>query len=305
MYESNDSGVDNVPAAGEPQDQQEEQGQDNFDDYETLLTADEDPEETGVEEAGAADQQDQGADEGESDDAFSDPKVSEAFAKRLSQMKEQIEADLRAELQQQYQPQQPQANQQQQYQQQQQQYQPQNFDIPPLPKEQMEELADQLALTPEAVQVLYSQQYLLHKQNEYINNLAGTFNNMRENDSKSQTKAQVEQMRAKNPNLPGFDENKVAQIRQEHYQQYGVPLTWDAAYKQLVASEAMSGNLFRQAEQNTIKNINRRSKKNLQAGRSGQQANTPSLDDVPDSVLEKMIEKAKSGAYMKSTKPSY
>ena len=272
-----ETGVDvNVPAAGDEED---------FDQY-----FEEGVEEEEVVAGPEVEDEDEELDQDEDEEFAEQPQVSKAFAKRLAAKEKQIEERLRTQLLEEM-------RQQQTSQGQHQYTQPEpHVNV----KEQLDKLADELALTPEAVQVLYRQQLMLNQQAESIRKTEEALNQNRENMTKSEVKAEIEAQRKANPMLPEFDETSINRVRESYRKQYGVSLPWKAAYQQFVAEEAMSGNLGRRVQQDTLKKVVGRNKKTVQVKGSKQPAKKPSIDSMSDEQFERMIAAAKSGRLKKS-----
>ena len=246
---------------------------------------------TGDDEDGsvAGDQQD-------GDEGFEDESTERAFAARLKQkeqkLTEEIEGRLRQEYEAKYRP-------QQQPQPQQQQYYPPQAQPPPLPRQQLEELADQLGVTAETANAMYHQQWLINQQNEAIRRQDEYLRRMSDNSARNDMLKSIERRRKDNPHLPEPDEGRLAKIRQDHLSRYGHALPWEEAYEKMVAQEAISGNLARTAQQRVINNITSRGTKTVQAGKSGR-ATKPSIDDLSGDEFERLIADAKAGKFKRS-----
>ena len=266
-----ETGVNGVPVAGESQE----------DDFSSYL------EEEGVEEeeAVAGPEEDEFEDEEQDESEEFEAPVEKAFAKRLAakerQLEERIRQQVMDEIRQQPQPQ---------YQQ---------YTAPVNVKEQIDKLADELALTPEAVQVIYQQQLMLNRQAEAIRRTEETLNQNQDNMTRSEAKAEIEAQRRNNPMLPEFDETALGRIRDTYRKQYGVSLPWKSAYQQFLAEEAMSGNLGRRVQQDTLKKVVGRNKKTAKV-KGSQPAKKPSIDSMSDEQFERMLAAAKSGKLKKS-----
>jgi len=287
-----DSGVNDAPEAG---------GQGTGFDVDKI-TLEDLGFETGEDDAGEADQgaqDDLGDDPMQEDSAvsgqdeqgeqFNDTKQEKAWAKRIAAEREKIRREVDAEYQQKTAALQ---NAQQSYQQ------PQKrtwVEPQPLTKDELEKLADSYAMTTDAVQVMYSQQVELNRMKYLLEQSFTAINAMKDDTTKGDAMAQIERNRKSNPYLPAFDEGKVSAIRQRHYQQHGITLPWHDAYKQLVADEAMSGNLSRQAQQKAIKQITSRNRTNVQAGNAAQ-AKQVNMEDLSDDQFERLKERVKAGA---------
>lgn len=261
---------------------------------------------TGDEEGGEAGQEDledienvPKQDDNAEDGQFADPRQEKAWAKRIAAERERIRREVETEYQQknqygQGQYSQAQQGQQQQYQQPRLPQQRQWVEPQPLSKDELDKLADSYAMTTDAVQVMYSQQVELNRMKYLLEQSLHAISAMRDDTTKGDAVMQIERTRKANPYLPAFDEGKVSSIRQKHYQQYGVTLPWQEAYKQLVAEEAISGNLSRQAQQKAIKQITSRNRTTVQAGNAGQ-AKQVNVEDLSDEQFERLKERAKAG----------
>ena len=231
------------------------------------------------------------------------PEAEKAFARRLAAKEEQIrkEYDQKYSAQQHPQRQQqgvpgpgdqkvgPPPRQQQQAPQQQ----------PALSKEQIDKLAEDLALTPEAVNVLYNQQMAISQQDSRIREQQEYLENLRDESTKAETRTEIEAQRKENPSLPEFDEERVKEMRKQYKDQYGVNLPWKEAYRQLVAEEAMTGNLSRNVQQQTIQQVADRGGVNTQIGKGGKSASKPDLWDLSSDQFSKVKEQALQGKLKK------
>lgn len=223
--------------------------------------------------------------EEEDDDKFDDPKTEKAFAKRLAAREAKLREELRNEILDEVRKQSPQ-NQQQ----------PVNQATI---KEQVEKLADQLAITPEAAQVMYNQQLMINQLYGHIQKTEDSLAESQDVTTKSQAKLDVETKRAANPLLPEFDEARLTAIRKQYQKSYGVNLPWQEAYNFLVAEEAMSGKFNRKVQQETLKNVGKRQKKTVKV-KTATSAKKPTLDALSDEQFERMVERAKAGEFKKS-----
>jgi len=231
--------------------------------------------------------------EPDGDTQFGDQRQEKAWAKRIAAEREKIRREVDEEYQRktqeqqysrtQYQPPQPKAW----------------VEPQPLSKEELDKLAENYAMTPDAIQVLYSQQVELNRMKHLLDQSFMSINSMREDTNKGETIMQIERTRRNNPDLPVFDEGKVAAIRQNYLNRHGIRLTWEDAYKQQVAEEAMSGNLSRQAQQKAIKQITSRNRTNVQAGNAGQ-AKPVSVEELSDEQFERLKERAKAGVFTRN-----
>lgn len=238
-------------------------------------------EDTGEEET----QEDAASEEAETG-AFEDEPNEKAFAARLRKEREKIAQEIEERLRQEYEAKQ-----------QQQQYTPPQ--PPPLPRQQLEDLADQLGVTIETANAMYHQQWLINKQNEAISRQEEYLRRMADNTSKSEALKAIEQRRKVNPNLPEPDETRLQQIRKEYKGKYGYDLPWEEAYEKLIAQEAISGNLTRTAQQKVINDITARGRKTVQAGKGGR-AKKPSIEDMSKDDFEALVEQAKAGKFKRT-----
>lgn len=244
-------------------------------------------EDTGEEET----QEDAASEEAETG-AFEDESKEKAFAARLRKEREKIAQETEERLRQEYEAKYQQIQQQQRYI-------PPPQAPPPLPRQQLEDLADQLGVTIETANAMYHQQWLINQQNEAIRRQEEYLRRMADNTSKSEALKAIEQRRKVNPNLPEPDETRLQQIRQEYKGKYGYDLPWEEAYEKLVAQEAISGNLTRTAQQRVINDITARGRKTVQAGKGGR-AKKPSIEDMSKDDFEALVEQAKAGKFKRT-----
>jgi hypothetical protein len=249
-------------------------------------------EDTGEEET----QEDAASEEAETG-AFEDESKEKAFAARLRKEREKIAQETEERLRQEYEAKYQQIQQQQQTQQQR--YIPPSQTPPPLPRQQLEDLADQLGVTIETANAMYHQQWLINQQNEAIRRQEEYLLRMADSTSKSEALKAIEQRRKGNPNLPEPDETRLQQIRQEYKGKYGYDLPWEEAYEKLIAQEAISGNLTRTAQQKVINDITARGRKTVQAGKGGR-AKKPSIEDMSKDDFEALVEQAKAGKFKRT-----
>jgi len=270
---------ENVPAAGE----QEEASDDLFD----YLGEEEGDEEDETDAGSEAEDEEEEETEEEGDEPeeeeFEDKKVEEAFAKRLAAKEKQIEERLRTQLREELSRQSTQTQQQQ---------------PRPSMKEQVDKLAEDLAITPEAAQVMYQQQLMLNQLYSRLEQTDNLLEESKDTTTKSQAKLEIETQRQENPLLPEFDEDRLTEIRSK-YKKSGITLPWKEAYNLLVAEEAMSGKFNRKVQQETLKKVGKRQKKTVKA-KTATPTRKPSLDDLSEEQLERMIERAKAGEFKKS-----
>ena len=246
-------------------------------------------EDTGEEEI----QEDAASEEAETT-ATEEDSTEKAFAARLRKEREKIARETEERLRQEYE-----ARYRQQPQPQPQPYYPTQQAPPPLTKQQLEELADQLGVTVETANAMYHQQWLINQQNEAIRWQGEHLRLMADSTSKVEALKAIEQRRKNNPNLPEPDEARLQQIRQEYKNRYGYDLPWEEAYEKLVAQEAISGNLTRTAQQKVINDITARGRKTVQAGKGGR-AKKPSIEDMSKDDFEALVEQAKAGKFKRT-----
>ena len=250
-------------------------------------TGEEVPDDAGQEEAG------------EQEETFKDESTEKAFAARLRKGREKIAQETEERIRQEYEAKyKPQEQQRQPYQPQQapQAYQPQP---PPLPRQKLEELADQFGVTVETAHAMYHQQWLINQQNEAIRRQEENLRRMADSTAKNEALKGIEQRRRGNPNLPEPDEGRLLQIRTAYKGKYGYDLPWEEAYEKLIAQEAISGNLTRTAQQKVINDITSRGKKTVQAGKGGA-AKKPSIEDLSKDEFEALVQRAKAGEFKRS-----
>lgn len=260
------AGVEDAPVAGEQQAQAQEEEQSSLD-FSYL-----EDDQSGVEEEPAvAGQEDEGGEEPRGQ-SFEDERVEKAFAKRLAQEKEKIKRELEEELRQQLQ--------------QQQQQQPQlSFE------ERVQQLADELMITPEAARLVLEQQ-------EQLRRLETQTYLMRDESEKVRVESLVNEKRKTNPYLPPFNEEEIFNIRMQHYNRYGIMPTWEDAYNYYVAEKLKSGEFGRVAEQQAIQKITSRNRANVQVGKSSRPEKR-NLWELSDEEFERLKEEAKTGKLTK------
>lgn len=244
--------------------------------------------------------QDEAGETGEKEGTFEDESTEKAFAARLRKEREKIAQETEERIRQEYetrygqqQPPQPQPQLQSQPQ--------QSFQShpPPLPRQQLEELSDQLGVTIETANAMYHQQWLINQQNEAIRRQEEYLRHMSDSTAKNEALKGIEQRRRANPHLPEPDEARLLQIRTEYKGKYGHDLPWEEAYEKLIAQEAISGNLTRTAQQKVINDITSRGKKTVQAGKGGA-AKKPSIEDLSKDEFEALVQRAKAGEFKRS-----
>ncbi len=278
--ENEHTGVEEVPAAGE----QQEQGQDI--DFTAYL----DDGETGAEDTGAADQE---PSEQEGQQGFGDERVEVAFAKRLEAEREKMRREYETQYSQQQHAQPPP---QQQYPQQQPGLTGQ--DLTRKTPEELRELADEWMVGTEVVRAMQEQQRVIAQQQYDAQNQKKMLAQIYDNEQKNNARNTIDAQRAQNPYLPEFDELRLNQVRDEVYSKTGYVMSYDEAYKRVVGEEALTGRLTKQVarntQQQTIRNVAARDRSSFQTG-MGSSANKPSIDDMSDTDFERMIDAAKQG----------
>jgi len=235
--------------------------------------------ETGVEEGeSAADSADQ-----KTDDLPDD--VSKAFAARLADEREKIRKELKDELLTEMSQRTQQPAQQVQ--------QPVYKDYT---DEQLEELADRYDTSPAMVKKLLEQEqktellYMEQRRNAQI---------IREQNEYRDAKQYAEQLVQQTSALPAWDDTKVDQYRQNHWKQTGVVLPWKDAYRLIISDAVLAGDIKRKTEQDTIKNITKRSEET----NTLQQPSTkrkPSIGDLSKDEFDAFIKEAKTGKWKQS-----
>ena len=237
-------------------------------------------------EPGEEEEEEEVAAEPGEEEKVGDDRVEKAFAKRLEKEREKLRKEISADLRKEMQPAaQPQQRQQQPY--------------TPLAKQEAERLADEFNTSVEMVYALYNQQVTLNQYNEMLHKQNEQVNKLSDNLTKAEAFRMIEGMRKNTPGLPEVNEDKLARIRQDYTSKYGYQLPWEEAYEKLIAQEALSGNLKREAEQATIAKITQRNKATIQAGKGGQ-AKKPSIEDLSPDDFNKLVEEAKMGKYKRT-----
>jgi len=280
------------------EERREEEGLEELD-LDNLFVPDE---ETGVEEPAAAVPEEGVVEEpaapveGEAaakEEPVFDEKIEAAFAKRLSAAEEKI----RREFEEKYGPPpethegatpvpgEPQQQQQQ--------------PIKPLTKEQIDELAEQLNLSPEAVEILYHQQMAIYQQRDQILKQQDYLHNLEDTASKSEAKNEIERQREDNPLLPDFNDKALTKIRKDYKSRYGIVLPWKEAYNHYVAQEVMDGTIPRKVEQETLKGVADRGKGAVPRTK-GKSTKKPDIWDLSADQFGKLKEQALQGKLKKS-----
>jgi hypothetical protein len=249
----------------------------------SLFTKEDFMNDSGVEEAAVAEQEEGEVVEEEQVEVPQDEDtVEKAFAERLKHATKKIREEVKDEIMREFAQQRPQQ---------------QTQEIPQLPEAEAERLADLYGLSPEAVRVMYVQQAEINRQKEVLQQIA---RQNYERDEYSQAKAYANAVRVKNPNAPEWDDQQLKEFREDYYKQYGTALSWRDTYRQMVAEEALNPATYqkitRQAQQETIKKIAAKDKDTVKI--QGQTARKPSVDDLSDAEFEKLLEEAKQGKYV-------
>ncbi len=253
-------------------------------DYEQLLFGDGSVEDPGVEEGDAADpeQEQEASPEEPGEETGKDPRVEEAFAKRLKQKEQTLREEIRTELMREFEATKNTPAQQQR-------------GAPPyrgLSDEEVEKLADDLEASPKLVRAFVDQQMRLNQTEQMLRqNTQRDQNRVDYNDGVEFAKS----ARKNNPDLPDWDDQAMHKIRMEHYQRHGTILPWREAYQIQVARTVVSGDLTRQAQQSVINQIKERDKTTV-----GLKSPAPQkLDvwDIPGDQWERMKADAASGKY--------
>lgn len=192
------------------------------------------------------------------------PEQELAFKKRLEREQAKMEERLRAEYEEKYAP----IRQQ----------------TPEQAQNAVRQVADELGITDEAARVLINQQLAV--------------NQMKDNLTKSETKAEIAALRASKPWLPEWDDGKLQKIRADYQREHGFSLPWKAAYQQLVADAAINGLITQAVEQRTLQNVTGRNAATLQAGK-GRAANPPDYWSMPQEEFEKLKDRVRAGETLK------
>lgn len=258
-------------------------------------------EETAEQEGEAAepqeDQQQQEPSEvsaGQGESGLPDEKSEKAFAKKwsaekekLNQEREQIREEERQRIMQEMQ------QRTQTTQKQQQQGAPKHREMS---DEEIEKLADEWGVPTELVKVVHNQQKMLNQQIEENRKQAKM---QRERKEFQDAQDYAQKLKQENPSLPDFDQDKLHQYRMEHYRKYRTHLPWSEAYRMYVADAVMSGDMTRQAQQETINQIQEREKASGSLKGSSQKK-PPRIKEAPKDKFEQMVESVKSGKYKRS-----
>ena len=206
---------------------------------ETLFTKEDFMDEPGVEDPVAAEQEEV-EDEAVEQPRTKDDTIEKAFAARLKHATEKIREEVKAELMQELaQRQEGQVAQQLQAQQQ---------EIP-LYRMMLQMIQpDKYGTTPEVIRVWYGQQAKINQQEKLIQGLIQQFY---EREDYAQAKAYADEVRARNPAAPEWDENRLRKFRDDYYKQYGTLLSWRDSYRQLFAEEALKPETYQRIARST------------------------------------------------------
>jgi len=239
-------------------------------------------EETGEEEV--ADAEPEVGEETTEQEPEQEDRLERAFAKKWAaqkdKLREEIARELKEELRRETVPQ------QRAYQ--------QTGEIPSLSDAEAERLAEQLEISPNHVRILYAQQMeniLLRREVQDLKS------GIHDTSEKAQAQQYVREITRNNPALPAWDEKKLAEYRNAYYRAYGQALPWREAYRQYVADTAMSGDLVRQTQQQTIQKIKARDQATVRI--TAPSTKKPTIEDLPKDQFEKLVEMAKSGLLTK------
>lgn len=280
-YDEKNTGVNNTPAAGE-------QNQEEID-IEKILFGDLEDNDSGVDnEKDAASQsqepkQDEGAQKQEDD---LPPDASEAFAKKLTKEREKIRDEERKKIEEEI------SRRSETTPQEQQQGAPQHRQ---LPQEEVQRLADQYEVSVPYMQFMINMQ----QQNQQLQQeMRNRDRRDRERGEYSQAKEFASEMKRQNSSLPDWDDQKLDRYRKEHYKRYGTILPWREAYRMGIADAVTSGELTRQTQQDTIKNIQDREDESTTIKSPAPKRMT--VMDLPKDQFNKMVEDAKMGKYKRS-----
>ena len=270
------TGVENVPAAEEPMYTKEDFVNEEVEEIEETEEEVEEVQEEPQEEPQEETQEPQESNE-------------RAFAERLKHATKKIREEVRQEIMEELQQtQQAQPTTQPNY---------QNTNVPVLPNEEAERLADQYGTTPEVIRGMYAQQAMLNRQAEMLQRI--TMDSY-ERDEKAQARAYAEEVQGNNPLAPKWDEKRLMEFKKDYEKQYGARLTWRDTYRQLVAEEALSGKKYqesiRAAQQDTLKKITSKDKDTVQI--KGKTAIKPSIADLSDEEFERFLVEAEEGKYI-------
>ena len=265
------AGAESAPAAGE------QEQSDSFD-LESLLFGED---EKGAEVEGAADPVEEP--EQQTDELPED--ASKAFAKKWAaesdKLKEKVRAEVMAEVEQRTRT----------TPQEQAQGAPTHRS---LSEQDLEKLADDLGLSPQATKIFYEQQQAINRLTEETRR---NQHRSREQSLYNEAVQYAKKLSAENPSLPNWDDTAVHQYRIDHYKQYGTTLPWKEAYRMQLADAVVNGNLTRQAQQDAIRKIQQRD--TASAPVKAPSAKKMSIDDLSSDQFKRMVEDAKVGKFSK------
>lgn len=277
-YEQNNSGANDVPAAGE-------QNNEEYD-IEEILFGGLDDDNSGVDKQkdAASESQESEQQEGQGDELPED--ASKAFAKKLNAEREKIREEERQKIQEEI------RQRTETTQQEQQQGAPQHRQMP---QEEIERLAEQYEVSVPFMQFMINQQ----QQNQQLQQkLRERDMRDRERSEYLQAKEFANELKGQNSSLPDWDDKQLDTYRKQYYKRYGAILPWKEAYQMSIADAVTSGELTRQTQQDTIKNIQEREEQSTNIKSPSPKRMT--IMDLPKDQFDKMVEDAKLGKYKRS-----
>jgi len=277
-YEQNNSGANDVPAAGE-------QNNEEYD-IEEILFGGLDDDNSGVDKQkdAASESQESEQQEGQGDELPED--ASKAFAKKLNAEREKIREEERQKIQEEI------RQRTETTQQEQQQGAPQHRQMP---QEEIERLAEQYEVSVPFMQFMINQQ----QQNQQLQQkLRERDMRDRERSEYLQAKEFANELKGQNSSLPDWDDQQLDAYRKQYYKRYGAILPWKEAYQMSIADAVTSGELTRQTQQDTIKNIQEREEQSTNIKSPSPKRMT--IMDLPKDQFDKMVEDAKLGKYKRS-----
>lgn len=277
-YEQNNSGANDVPAAGE-------QNNEEYD-IEEILFGGLDDDNSGVDKQkdAASESQESEQQEGQGDELPED--ASKAFAKKLNAEREKIREEERQKIQEEI------RQRTETTQQEQQQGAPQHRQMP---QEEIERLAEQYEVSVPFMQFMINQQ----QQNQQLQQkLRERDMRDRERSEYLQAKEFANELKGQNSSLPDWDDKQLDTYRKQYYKRYGAILPWKEAYQMSIADAVTSGELTRQTQQDTIKNIQEREEQSTNIKSPSPKRMT--IMDLPKDRFDKMVEDAKLGKYKRS-----
>ncbi len=276
--EQTQSGVNEAvatPAAGESQES-------GFD-LDALLFGEDN--EKGEEQEGAADPVEV-EEQGEQEAELPTEDASKAFAAKWAAEKHKIRDEVRSEIMSEI------KTQSQTTPQQQRQGAPQYRE---LSQEELAKLADEFETSPAVVRILHQQQQLINQQADEARRMSQT---NRERTEYTEAMRLAEQWTAENPSLPKWDDKKIHEYRMNHYNKYGTTLPWEQAYRGYIADAVLSGDIGRQAQQETIKKITQRDVQS--APLKPTSTPKPTIDDLSPDDFARLREEVLEGKYKRS-----